>query len=127
VAERWSISGESGLLPPAEGEVAVRRLVTGGRTWIDLSSNADRILMLVTNGERGMVVLLQEPGDAGEHLITPGATGMSDGYILDNGQCDEYPDRDTVPLEEAIHAIGHIVAHGVWPIGVDRQIDREPV
>jgi hypothetical protein len=119
MTERWSISGEPGLLLPSEGEAAVHRQLAAGRTWIDLSSDDGRMLMVVTNGERAMVVLLQEEGDAGENLTSPGATGVSGGYILDNGQSDEYSDRDTVPLEDAIRAIGHIVAHGIWPIGTE--------
>ena len=66
-------------------------------------SDAGRMLAVVSNGERAMVVLFQEIGDAGEHAIDPSmGTSESGGYVLSNGQHDTYPDRDTVPLEIAM-------------------------
>ncbi len=50
-----------------------------------------------------MVMLLAEDGDAGVHAVDPSADASSTGgYGLANGQVDEYPLRDTVPLATAL-------------------------
>ena len=84
-------------------------------TW--LTSSSGRSLAFVTNTERAMVMLLEEEGDPGEHAVDPGAEGASDGFVLSNGQHDEYPDEDTVPVREAFRLMEHIVATGSWPAG----------
>ena len=71
--------------------------------------------MIVANGKRAMVMLLEEPGDSGAHAVDPGATGASGGFVLDNGQVDEYPNRDTVPWARAKAVIRRIVATGDPP------------
>jgi hypothetical protein len=65
---------------------------------------------MVTNGDRAMVALLDESGDPGEHMVDPGASGMATGFMLDNGQIDEYANADTVPLEQALVCIAALVA-----------------
>ncbi|MFB7368836.1 hypothetical protein ACFC0D_03170 [Streptomyces sp. NPDC056222] len=69
----------------------------------------------MTNTERAMVVLMEGEGDPGEHAVDPGAEGSSDGFLLSNGQYDEYLDEDTVPLGEAFRIVDHIVSKGSWP------------
>lgn len=71
-----------------------------------------------------MVVLLEAEGDPGENAADPGADGWSEGFVLANGQYDEYPDEDTVPVGAALGIIGHIVATGDWPADAPRVIDR---
>lgn len=85
------------------------RLARGVReTWF--KSSTGRSLVVVTNGDRAMVMLLQWPEDDGEHLGGPGAgTGLSDGFILSNGQHDTYADVDTAPLSESLQAVAEII------------------
>jgi hypothetical protein len=65
--------------------------------------------MIVTNGERAMVVLLEHEGDAGQHLVDPSCVGASGNYVLDNGQVDEYPNSDTVELRTGVKAVRALV------------------
>ena len=66
-------------------------------------SDSGELLAVVTNGERAMVMLLREPGDAGEHAVDETAgTSTSSGYVLANGQVDTYADCDTVRLADAL-------------------------
>ena len=82
------------------------------------------MLALITNTERAMVMLLQSDGDPGEHATIPGALGMSEGFVLDNGQHDAYPNEDTVPLEAALGIVGHILATGAPQRGTAWSVDR---
>ncbi|MCX5414908.1 hypothetical protein [Streptomyces sp. NBC_00059] len=91
-------------------------------TW--LAGSSGRKLAFVTNAERAMVVLMDGDDDAGEHAIDPGAEGSSAGFVLSNGQYDEYPDADTVPIEEAFRIVDHIVNRGSWPADVCWAVDR---
>jgi hypothetical protein len=93
-------------------------------TW--LASSTGRSLAFVTNGERAMVMLLRHEGDPGEHAVDPDADGdeFSDGFTLANGQDDEYPNTETVPLDEGLRIMAHIVATGSWPTGSRWVADR---
>ncbi|MDA2807926.1 hypothetical protein [Nocardiopsis suaedae] len=106
------------------GAGALRARVAEGchETW--LASSSGRLLAFVANGERVMVSLLDEEGDPGEHAVDPGAEGTSGGFVLSNGQHDEYRDEDTVPLEEALRIVGHLVGEGSWPPDASRAVDR---
>ena len=83
-----------------------------------------RLLAVVTNGTRALVMVLDEPGDAGEHTTDPMATGQQGGYVLGNGQHDTYENRDTVPLRQALVLVEHLVNHGRPPAGVNWHVDR---
>ncbi|MFE2108495.1 hypothetical protein ACFXAF_21925 [Kitasatospora sp. NPDC059463] len=118
--ESWVAQGGGdggGTAPVRSGAVAgmLRSRVDAGRLETWLTSSAGRSLGVVTNTERAMVVLLEGAGDPGEHAVDPSADGESDGFVLANGQCDEYPDQETVPLAEALRIVEHIVATGSWP------------
>ncbi|MCL7430272.1 hypothetical protein [Streptomyces sp. YS415] len=78
----------------------------------------------MTNTERVMVMLLEEESDPGEHAVDPGAQRSSDGFVLSNGQDDEYPDEDTVPIREAFRRVKHIVGTGFWPTDARWALDR---
>ena len=81
-------------------------------TWFESESGA--LLAVVTNGHRVMVMLLREPGDAGEHAIDASAAdGTSSGYVLSNGQVDTYADRDTVPFDDAMIRVASVLDGGV--------------
>jgi hypothetical protein len=127
VQERWSISGGDGGAVTADtvAETVERRAASGpSTTWFE--SSRGRRIALVSNGPRAMVLLLEhDDGDPGEHAIDPdGGAGSSDGFVLENGQVDEYPDRDTVPTSEALRIVAHLVAHGVPPDDASWQVDR---
>ncbi|NNH71230.1 hypothetical protein HLB23_15375 [Nocardia uniformis] len=131
MAEQWAISEEgvpteSRCRPVLSSDVAylVRARIGRGRyeTWF--GSSAGRALAIVTNGVRAMVVLLDGDGDPGEHAVDPMAKGGSTGFILAGGQRDEYPDKDTVPLEEALWIVNGIVELGVPPTNSKWKIDR---
>ncbi|MFE6335174.1 hypothetical protein ACFVOK_18435 [Streptomyces sp. NPDC057798] len=83
-----------------------------------------RSLAFVTNTERAMVMLLEEESDPGEHAVDPGAQRSSDGFVLSDGQDDEYPDEDTVPIREAFRLVKHIVGTGFWPTDARWVLDR---
>ncbi|WP_245790547.1 hypothetical protein [Streptomyces monashensis] len=40
---------------------------------------------------------------------------MSGGFRLANGQCDTYPDVDTVPLDEALRIVRQVIGAGAPP------------
>lgn len=119
---RWHLRGSVGHA--YSGEEA-RQLLrhrwdwASPETWFE--NDAGRLLGVVTNGERAMVVLLDGEGAPGEHLVDPrgeGSSGGSGGYLLSNGQVDRYADRDTVPFDVAGRAVAHFIEHGTWPAEV---------
>ncbi|QKG20111.1 hypothetical protein [Actinomadura verrucosospora] len=89
-----------------------------------LISSSGRLLAVVTNTERAMVMLLDGIGDPGEHATDPEAAGFSEGFILANGQHDEYPDEDTVPLTDALQIVRRILISGNPPADAPWQVDR---
>ncbi|MFE7572280.1 hypothetical protein ACFU76_35975 [Streptomyces sp. NPDC057539] len=123
--ESWVINDDSPM-PVSSAVVleALRSRIDSGRfeTW--LTSSSGRSLAFVTNTQRAMVMLLEEEGDPGEHAVDPGAQGSSDGFVLSNGQDDEYPDEDTVPIGEAFRLVKQIVDTGSWPSDARWVVDR---
>jgi hypothetical protein len=114
--ESWVINDDSPV--PVSSEVvqeALRARIDSGHLETWLTSSSGRSLAFVTNTERATVMLLEEDGDPGEHAVDPEAEGSSDGFVLSNGQDDEYPDQDTVPIGEAFRLVEHIVDTGSWP------------
>ncbi|CAM5292208.1 hypothetical protein SAVIM338S_00316 [Streptomyces avidinii] len=91
-------------------------------TWFE--NGAGRILVVVTNGERARVMLMDGEGDLGQHLVDPRGEGSSSAYRLSNGQIDSYADRETVPFDVAGHAVAHLIEHGIWPSAVTVVSDR---
>ncbi|MEW2497284.1 hypothetical protein AB0942_27680 [Streptomyces nodosus] len=123
--ESWVINDDS--LVPVSSEVvsgALRSRIGGGQLETWLTSSSGRLLAFVTNTERAMVMLLEDEGDPGEHAVDPGAQGASDGFVLSNGQDDEYPDADTVPIGEAFGLVEQIVGTGSWPADARWVVDR---
>ncbi|TDB87070.1 hypothetical protein E1264_15755 [Actinomadura sp. KC216] len=122
--ESWTFEKEPERLTPDSVLDELRARIGRGELESWLTSSSGRFLAFVTNTERAMVVLLDREGDPGEHAVTPGADGVSDGFVLSNGQCDEYPDEDTVPLAEGYRIVRHILAHGTPPPDAPWTIDR---
>lgn len=123
MTESWKLDDGGAIGPDAVvGELRARIGRGTLETW--LTSSSGRLLAVVTNTRRAMVMLLDGEGDPGEHAVAPGADGWSDGFVLSNGQDDEYPDEDTVPLVEAFRIVRHIVAHGTPPEDAPWKADR---
>ncbi|KUO04015.1 Imm1 family immunity protein [Streptomyces caeruleatus] len=124
MGETWRYGDDAG---PVTADGAVRLLrgrISGGllETW--LTSSSGRRLAVVSNGARAMVMLLDDEDDPGAHAADPGAEGQSGGYVLMNGQCDEYPDADTVPLAEALRIARHLLDSGTPPPEMPWAVDR---
>lgn len=112
---------------PVAADAAIRELrarIGSGELESWLTSTSGRMLAVVTNTERAMVMLLDGEGDPGEHAADPGADGLSNGFVLANGQHDEYPDEDTVPLTEGLRIVHHIITEDTPPPDVAWRIDR---
>ncbi|KGN37116.1 hypothetical protein N803_14740 [Knoellia subterranea KCTC 19937] len=107
-----------------EAAELVSNQVGKGTLTTYFESDDGRILTVVTNGIRAMVMLLWGEGDPGEHAVTPGAVGSSDGYVLENGQVDTYEDADTVPLAEALDIVRSIIDSGTPPSEASWNVDR---
>jgi hypothetical protein len=125
VIESWVID-DDGPVPVSSEMVseALRSRIDSGQLETWLTSSSGRALAFVTNTERAMVMLLEEEGDPGEHAVDPGAQGSSDGFVLSNGQDDEYPDEDTVPVHEAFRLVKQIMDTGSWPTDARWVVDR---
>ncbi|ATE58080.1 hypothetical protein CNX65_09570 [Actinosynnema pretiosum] len=120
----WTLDGRP-VVADEVGELLRGRIAAGAlETW--LASDGGRSLAVVGNGERAMVLLLEHEGDPGEHAVDPGADpdDWSDGFELANGQSDEYPDVDTVPVDEALRIVEHVVRLGSWPPDAQWVVDR---
>ncbi|MEV0736775.1 hypothetical protein AB0I51_12585 [Streptomyces sp. NPDC050549] len=125
--ESWTLDHDDGPGTPVPAGTVTQALRAGiaeGRLETWLTSSAGRSLALVTNARRAMVMLLEGEGDPGEHAVTPGAEGWSEGFVRTGGQHDTYPDADTVPLTEALSIASHIVRTGNWPSCATRLSDR---
>ncbi|MFJ2774690.1 hypothetical protein [Streptomyces sp. NPDC087300] len=112
---------------PATAAVAPQMLrdrITAGQLETWFTSSRGRSLAVLSNTDRAMVLLLDSEDDPGQHAISPAADGSSMGFVLVNGQHDEYPDEDTVPLTEALRIISHILDTGLPPVGAAWSIDR---
>jgi hypothetical protein len=125
VQEEWHLVDQPG---PAEANTlaeTIERRVSQGTMTTWLESSRGRMIALVSNGSRGMVMLLEHnDGDPGEHAIDPSGAGSSGGFVLENGQVDEYRNRDTVPMDEALRILAHLVSEGTPPADSSWQVDR---
>lgn len=91
----------------------INRMAAGQLTMI-LNSDTRMTLHLVTNRHRVMGTLIG-PGDVAGDAIDDEAARYSGGYVLEHGQEDESPNRDTVTIPGALTFIGHILTHGTAP------------
>lgn len=111
----WHLTGHEAVTLIRE------RLSKGDReTW--LSNSDGSVLGVTTNGERAMVVLLNDEDDPGAHAIDPLATGRQSGYVLDNGQDDTYANRDTLPLTDALRMV-RLILDGDLPPDITWESD----
>ncbi|MEV7597259.1 hypothetical protein AB0O91_07675 [Kitasatospora sp. NPDC089797] len=123
--ETWVINDGSRASVSSEVVLEGLRLrIASGQLETWLISSSGRSLAFVTNTERAMVMLLEEEGDPGGHAVDPGSDGSSGGFVLSNGQHDEYPNQDTVPIGDAFRIVEHIVGTGSWPADARWVVDR---
>ncbi|MGP3632669.1 hypothetical protein ACTU45_04720 [Streptomyces sp. 24-1644] len=121
MVESWVFT-DSAVSAATALDVLRERIASGQlETW--LTSSRGRSLAVISNTERAMVMLLDGEGDPGEHALSSGASGSSSGFVLVNGQHDEYPDEDTVPLTEALRIVSHVVTTGSPPADTAWSID----
>ncbi|MFF9485487.1 hypothetical protein [Streptomyces sp. NPDC014676] len=125
MVESWIFSDGTVPVSPSTALAVLRERTDGGRLETWPTSSHGRSLAVITNAERAMVMLLDDEADPGEHAVTPGAAGRSKGFVLANGQHDEYLDEDTVPLPEALRIVGHILTAGTPPGDTTWSVDRE--
>ncbi|MFI1585056.1 hypothetical protein [Embleya sp. NPDC020630] len=122
--ESWRFADGLGPVAAESAVEALRRAIADGRLESWLTSSSGRLLAVVSNADRAMVMLLDGVDDPGEHAADPGAEGCGSGFVLANGQSDEYANADTVPLAEAFRIVRHIVSVGIPPADVPWVIDR---
>ncbi|MFC8826312.1 Imm1 family immunity protein [Streptomyces sp. NPDC057137] len=124
-AESWAFAdGSDGPVTPDAAVDQLRSRIASGVLESWLAASDGRLLAVISNTERAMVMLLDGEGDPGGHATDPGADAESDGFVLANGQSDTYPDEDTVPLGEALRIVRHILATGGPPADVAWTVDR---
>lgn len=124
MAESWSFNESKAPVAADEALDVLCRRIAEGRLESWLASSSGRLLAVVTNTERMMVMRLNDEGDPGEHAVSPGAEGRSRGFVLTNGQDDEYADEDTVPPPEAFRIVRHILTEGSPPPDAAWTVDR---
>ncbi|WP_193515001.1 hypothetical protein [Streptomyces griseoloalbus] len=124
MAESWSFSDGTVPASPAAALAVLRERIDAGQLETWLTSSRGRSLAVITNAKRALVMLLDDESDPGEHAVTPGAAGRSKGFILANGQHDEYLDEDTVPLPDALRIVDQILAEGTPPGDTTWSVDR---
>jgi hypothetical protein len=123
MTEGWHLPDDDVPLTGEQAAALIQQRLDRGllETWLE--HDRGLLLALVSNRTRALVMLLNEPGDAGAHAADPNTTGHQEGYILDNGQHDTYDNRDTITLGEALRTVKHIVDHGYPPAHITWQVD----
>lgn len=124
MVESWVLAGGAAVVSAEDVTELLRARIAAGALETVLESASGRTLFVVSNTERAMVMLLDHPGDPGEHATDPGVQEWSDGYVLANGQEDEYPDADTVPLHEGLRIVRRILTTGCPPSDAPWTVDR---
>ncbi|MGW8501555.1 Imm1 family immunity protein [Streptomyces sp. CLCI03] len=124
MVESWVFTDSAVPASAATALDVLQERIAAGRLETWLTSSRGRSLAISSNTDRAMVMLLDDEADPGEHALSPGANGSSSGFVLANGQHDEYPDEDTVPLTEAMRIVRHILTTGVPPTDAAWAIDR---
>ncbi|WP_256725647.1 hypothetical protein [Streptomyces sp. IMTB 2501] len=82
MTETWTFAGEPMSVTAGEAAVALRRRIAEGRPETWLISSAGRLLTVVSNTERALVMLLDEEDDPGAHAVSAGSHGTSGGFRL---------------------------------------------
>ncbi len=122
--ESWLLNDGAVSATAVAAPRILRDRIAAGQLETWFRSSCGRSLAVISNTDRALVMLLDSEDDPGEHAITPAAHGSSTGFVLANGQIDEFPDQDTVPLTEALHIASHILDTGFPPVDAAWSIDR---
>ncbi|WP_319459378.1 hypothetical protein [Micromonospora sp. RTP1Z1] len=87
--DHWREPDRHAPLSGAQAADVVRRRIDHGmlETWFE--HDRGRLLAVVSNGTRALIMLLEEPGDPGEHAIDPTGTGQQDGFVLGERTTDD--------------------------------------
>lgn len=69
MVDAWRVQDSTQPIDATAAISLLRSRLRSGRceTWFE--SDSGELLAVVTSGERAMVMLLREPGDAGEHAV----------------------------------------------------------
>lgn len=112
----WWLSGsKKKILTAAEIQTLFINQLATGPLSTQLETATGLKLQVVTNRERMKITLIEPKGTSG-HAIDPQAgKGSRGGFLVDNGQEDEYDDVDTVTIPDALNVIGYILTHGTPP------------
>ena len=124
MAESWTVDGGDRVASGQDAATVLAARIDEGELTTYLTSDAGRVLAVVSDRVRAMVVLMTGAGDPGEHAISPNADGSSDGFLLENGQEDTYDDRDTVRVADALDIVRGIVYSGAPPTAIRWSVDR---
>ncbi|MBU2669404.1 hypothetical protein KOI35_38420 [Actinoplanes bogorensis] len=120
----WHFAHENSELTGGNAITRLRERTATGELETWLRHDDGRVLAVVTNGNRAMVMIMDEPDDPGRHAVDLGAKGEESGYRLSNGQVDRYHNSDTVPLDAALDAVRELIDHDRWPAALAWQDDR---
>ncbi|MQY33252.1 hypothetical protein SRB17_12130 [Streptomyces sp. RB17] len=123
MTETWAFDGERTAVTAEEAVAVLRRRIAGGRLESWLTGSTGRLLSVLSNTERALVMLLDGEDDPGAHAVSADSGGASGGFRLANGQCDTYPDEDTVPLDEAFRIIRQVIGTGLPPTDTRWAVD----
>jgi hypothetical protein len=113
--ENWRVERTGEAVSGEKAACVVRASIEAGRLDVRFVRQPDGTLSVTTNGRRAMLIVWGRAGyDEGVMAVDPKAgDGTQGGYALANGQHDTYADAETVPLDQAIDAIQHIIDRGV--------------
>lgn len=123
MTETWTFGGDRTAVTAQEAVAVLRRRIAEGRLETWLTGSTGRLLSVVSNTERALVMLLDGADDPGSHAVSVGSAGASGGFVLADGQCDTYPDQDTVPLDEAFRIVRHLIGTGLPPTDTGWVVD----
>jgi hypothetical protein len=118
----WHLQDDTAPLTGERAVALVRRRVEQGQLETWLEHDQGKRLAVVSNRIRALVLLIDDPGDAGVHAIDPAGKGRQDGYVLGDGRRDIHDNRDTLPLGQALRTVEHIVEHDCPPADVSWQL-----
>ncbi|MEV5875006.1 hypothetical protein AB0L75_12385 [Streptomyces sp. NPDC052101] len=115
MSETWTFAGERATVTAGEAVATLRRRIAEGRPGTWPTSSAGRLLSVVSDTDRALVMVLDEEDDPGAHAASAGSRQWSGGFRLANGQCDTCPDEETAPLGEAFRIVRHMIGTGLPP------------
>jgi hypothetical protein len=115
----WRLQRDSsprGAIPEGIRET-IRAVVAAGIGEIWLEHPDGPLLCVLPGPGRVYVMYLAEEGDAGYHAVDPASSPeVERGYVLSNGQRDEWPDCETVSSDNALPIVEHLLRYNErWP------------